>query len=59
LPGRARKRFRDRAKHWLNTSAVERMTPERHAARDPDGEIPRWLRATAELALSNDGSSPK
>jgi hypothetical protein len=50
LPRRARKLMRERAKHWLNTSAVERMTVERLAARDRLEEVAGWLRATAELA---------
>jgi len=43
LPARSRKRRRDKLKKWLNTSAVERMTPERLAQSDPDGEIRCWL----------------
>lgn len=50
LPARARKRRRDRAKTWLNTSAVERMTPRRLAEQDPDGEIRDWLKIIAHLA---------
>lgn len=50
LPARARKRLRERAKHWLNTAAAERMTPARLRDVDPQGEIVRWLRAAAELA---------
>jgi putative ATP-dependent endonuclease of OLD family len=49
LTGRARKRCRERAKRWLNRDAVQRMTPDRLAERDPAGEILRWLRAIAEL----------
>jgi hypothetical protein len=39
LPARSRKRRRDNIKRWLNTRAVERMTPERLARSDPKGEI--------------------
>ncbi len=37
------------AKKWLNTQAVERMTPELLAARDPDGNVKSWLTKIAEL----------
>jgi hypothetical protein len=50
LPPRARKRLRDKAKRWLNAAAVDRMTAERMAARDPDGEVRSWLATIAELA---------
>ena len=50
LSGRARKRCRERAKRWLNQEAVARMTPERLAVQDPQGEIHSWLRAMARLA---------
>lgn len=50
LPLRARKRRQNHAKKWLNTSAVDRMTPERLAERDPAGEIRAWLLAIAQLA---------
>lgn len=49
LSRRARKRCRERAKHWLNLGAVSQMTPERLAERDPAGEVRGWLRAIAEL----------
>lgn len=49
LPGRARKRFRERAKKWLNRLAVELMTPELLAGSDPAGEIRTWLAAAGEL----------
>lgn len=49
LPGRARKRFRERAKRWLNRLAVELMTPDLLAASDPAGEIHNWLQTAAEL----------
>ncbi len=50
LPARTRKRRRDRAKKWLNTRAVERMTPQRLAVRDPAGEVRYWLATIARLA---------
>jgi hypothetical protein len=49
LPARSRKRRRDKLKGRLNTEAVERMTAERLAQSDPDGEVRRWLAAIAEL----------
>jgi hypothetical protein len=49
LPGRARKRFRERAKKWLNRLAVEQMTPDLLCDADPTGEIRGWLKAAAEL----------
>ena len=50
LPARARKRRRDKIKKWLNTRAVERMTAERLAERDPEGEVRSWLTTIARLA---------
>jgi hypothetical protein len=50
LSSRARKRYRDRAKRWLNREAVDRMTPELQAQRDPSGEVKGWLAAIAGLA---------
>jgi hypothetical protein len=50
LPGRTRKRRRDKVKPLLNTAAVERMTPERLAHRDPDGEVRSWLTTILHLA---------
>jgi hypothetical protein len=50
LPGRARKRFRERAKKWLNRLAVELMTPELLAEQDPRGEIRGWLAAVSDLS---------
>jgi hypothetical protein len=52
LSRRARRRLRDKAKKWLNRDAVDRMTPERLAERDPDGEVIGWLRTIAELATA-------
>lgn len=50
LPARARKRLKDRAKHWLNTYAAEQMTVTRLAERDPAGEVRSWLAAIGRLA---------
>jgi hypothetical protein len=50
LSARARRRLRNRAKSWLNTLAVDRMTVARFAERDPIGEIDSWLRIIAEMA---------
>jgi hypothetical protein len=50
LPLRARKRYRNHVKRWLNTRAVDRMTANRLAERDPDGEVRGWLATIAELA---------
>jgi hypothetical protein len=49
FPGRARKRFRERAKKWLNQLAVELMTPELLAQSDAAGEIRNWLKTAGEL----------
>jgi hypothetical protein len=48
-PRRSRQRLRDRAKHWLNTAGVERMTPERLAQRDPQDDFVRVLPIIARL----------
>jgi hypothetical protein len=53
LSRRARQRLRNRAKAWLNTTVVDRMTPQRLAERDPAGEIPLWLATISRFA---DGS---
>ncbi|MEQ8788433.1 MAG: ATP-dependent endonuclease [Pirellulaceae bacterium] len=50
LPYRARRRLTNRVKRWLNTQAVEYMTPELLAERDPDGEVASWLQAIQRLA---------
>jgi hypothetical protein len=49
LSRRARRRQRDRAKTWLNTDAVDRMTAQRLAESDPAGEIAGWLALIAAL----------
>ena len=50
VPARTRKRRRDKVKKWLNTDAVERMTPALLAERDPDGEVLSWLETIVRLA---------
>ena len=52
LSRRARRRQRDRAKVWLNTTAVDRMTAGRLAESDPAGEVLRWLTTIASLLQS-------
>ena len=52
IPSRARRKLREKAKHWLNREAAERMTPELLAARDPAGEIRGWLATVSELLES-------
>jgi putative ATP-dependent endonuclease of OLD family len=49
LPGRARKRCKERAKRWLNKAAVDQMVPSLLDQRDPAGEVHRWLTAIAEM----------
>ena len=53
LPVRTRKRMRNKAKKWLNREAVDRMTSERLADRDPDGEVRSWLTTIATLIANN------
>ena len=50
LPARSRRRRRDKFKRLLNTSAVDRMTAERLARSDPEGEIRQWLETIERLA---------
>lgn len=50
LPSRLRHRRHNRVKHWLSTSAADRMTPDRLAERDPKGEVRSWLMAISQLA---------
>jgi putative ATP-dependent endonuclease of OLD family len=50
LPRRNQTRRRNRVKRWLNTKAVDRMTPQRLAERDPKGEVRSWLEAMMRLA---------
>ena len=51
LPRRARKRFANQTKCWLNTRVVEAMTPEllRDRDRDPQGEVITWMQAIADM----------
>ncbi len=50
LPPRTKARRRNRIKRWLHTKAVDRMTPQRLAERDPQGEVVAWLKIIAGLA---------
>ena len=50
LDRRPRVKLANRAKHWLNTSAVEQMTVSLLQERDPDGEIISWLETIGRLA---------
>ena len=49
LSRRARQRLLNRAKRHLNTQAVEQMTPELLAERDPTGELMGWLTQIAAI----------
>lgn len=49
IPSRSRRRLRNQAKKWLNTTAADLMTPHRIDARDPDGEIREWMGAITSL----------
>ena len=49
LSRRKQTRRRNRIKRWLNRSAVERMTPQRLAERDPQGDVRSWLQAMCRL----------
>jgi putative ATP-dependent endonuclease of OLD family len=51
LSHRAKRRLRNRSKKWLNTTAVDRMTPARLAQQDPVGELEGWLRTIGDLAI--------
>ena len=50
LPRRAKTRRRNRVKKWLHTKALDHMTCERLAQRDPQGEVRSWLETIARLA---------
>jgi hypothetical protein len=50
LSHRTQRRLRYRTKKWLNTEAVDRMTPDLLAAQDPIGEVVSWLCAMGRLA---------
>ena len=49
LSNRARRRLRERAKIWLNSSAVDRMTIARWAEADHVGEVAGWFATIATL----------
>jgi len=49
LADHVRKKKSNAAKSWLNTEAVENMTVERLANRDPNGELKGWLLKIAEM----------
>ena len=50
LPAQLRGRRIHHTKKWLNSRAVERMTPALLRERDPDGEILSWLRTIQQMA---------
>ena len=49
---RSQSRMANRAKRWLNTKAVEQMTPAMLGEQDRDGEIISWMLAINELLAS-------
>ncbi|MEO8493900.1 MAG: ATP-dependent endonuclease [Planctomycetota bacterium] len=49
LSRRARKRFANQAKRWLNTYVVEAMTRELLSERDPHGEVVTWMQTVAYM----------
>lgn len=49
LPRRTQTRRRNRAKKWLHTKAVDRMTSERLSKRDPHDEVISWLMAITRM----------
>ena len=49
LTRRAQQRWRNRVKKTLHTKAVDHMTRDRLAERDPQGELVYWLQAIAHL----------
>ena len=50
LPRRTQVRRRNRVKKRLHTKAVDRMTIDRLAERDPQGEVVSWLKSIVRLA---------
>ena len=52
LPQRAKKRFCNRAKRWLNSKVVNEMTPGLLKQSDPDDEIRGWLTEIRALSES-------
>ena len=53
LPRRTQRRLATHAKRWLNTFAVQQMTAELLAERDPAGEALGWLHSIRELVESS------
>ena len=45
IPSRKRRQMKHRAKRWLNTDAVEAMTPQLLTEQDPEGDVLSWLEA--------------
>lgn len=45
LTRRKRRQYMHRAKRWLNTDAVSRMTPAMLDEQDPEGDVRAWLEA--------------
>jgi hypothetical protein len=58
LSARTRQRLTYRAKRWLNTQAVDQMTPKFLAERDPNGEVLGWFSMLARLLGSAAGQVP-
>jgi len=50
IPSRKRRQMKHRAKRWLNTDAVDAMTPHLLSEQDPNGDVRSWLEAIAWLA---------
>jgi hypothetical protein len=51
LTRRAQRRWCNRVKKTLHTKAVDHMTRDRLAERDPQGELVSWLQAIVRLSL--------
>ena len=49
LGSKARRRFANRAKRWLNGPAVDAMTPDLLDERDPAGDVRSWFASMAAL----------
>ena len=50
MPRRARSRFCQRAKRWLNTIAVEQMTADSLHQSDPTGDLQGWFKTIGRMA---------
>ena len=48
-----RKKKISRAKQWLNTSAVQAMTPALLDQQDPDGDVRSWFSTISQLLDSS------